>query len=518
MNHTPSRHLAASMAAFVALLAACVCALALMPPAWAWAGSVVQVNASEQAELLKTARIGTYEGGLTSIYAEEDYPQATTFEYEDAYGITSSLSSGKIDYGFVPEDLARLLVQSDSGFSYLSAGVYEFDIRFGVAKGNNELLEKVNDAIAKLAQDGTLKAVETKWLEERDYTLEDVPTCDSGPVLRVAICASDEPLAFIQDGQLMGCDIELAMRIGYELGMRVEFQDMTFSSELTSVASGTADLAQHYAYSRERAESIAFTDALYTERWVALFYDDADVQLGPIESLQSSFIRTFVAESRWKMILEGLAVTVGIALASSVLGTLGGAFLCWLGRRGGVGAKFSRVYVRLVTGIPTLMWLLLLYYVVFKSADIPGAAVAVICLGLESSAPLSGVFQMGLSSVGRGQVEACEALGFSRGQALRHVVLPQALSRVWKLYSGQLTGLIKATSIVGYIAVTDLTKASDIIRARTYEALFPLACSALVYFAVIALFSWLLARLARRFDPKLRDRAHILKGIEPREG
>ena len=108
------------------------------------------------------------------------------------------------------------------------------------------------------------------------------------------------------------------------------------------------------------------------------------------------------------------------------------------------------------------------------------------------------------------------ALGFSEHQAIRHIVIPQAISSVWKFYSAQLTGLVKTTSIVGYIAVADLTKVSDIIRSRTLESLFPLVSTALVYFAIIALLSWLLSRVAKRFDPRRRSAARILKGIAPR--
>ena len=503
-------------AVFMALAAACLAVFLLAFPATARAGSVTQVSAAEQASLLEGARIGTYEGGLASIYAEEDYPEARVLEYENVFGITSALSADKVDYAFLPESLARRFVQANPGFSYLSPGVYEFGIRFGVAKGNDELRDEVNAVIDKLAADSTLEAVQKKWFEDGDYSMEGIPACDSDEVLRVAICASDEPIAFIQDGQLMGCDIELAMRIGYELGMRVEFQDMTFASELTSVVSGTADLAQHYAYSKERAESIDFTDPLYTERWVAMFDEGTGESLGVLETLQRSLRMTFVDEARWRMVLDGLAVTVGIALASFALGTLGGAFLCWLNWRGGAGAAFARGYVKVVTGVPTLVWLLLFYYVAFKGTGVPGAVVAAVCFGLESAAPLRGVFQMGLASVGRGQLEACMALGFSEHQAIRHIVIPQAISSVWKFYSAQLTGLVKTTSIVGYIAVADLTKVSDIIRSRTLESLFPLDSTALVYFAIIALLSWLLSRVAKRFDPRRRSAARILKGIAPR--
>ncbi len=139
---------------------------------------------------------------------------------------------------------------------------------------------------------------------------------------------------------------------------------------------------------------------------------------------------------------------------------------------------------------------------------------AVICFGLEAAAPLSKVFTAGLDSVDQGQTEAALAMGFSRGETFRRVVLPQAARSVWGLYSGQLTALIKGTSVVGYVAIADLTKVSDIIRSRTFQAFFPLVSTAIVYFAVIALSSWLLARAGKRLDPKRRGAERILAGIE----
>ncbi len=257
-----------------------------------------------------------------------------------------------------------------------------------------------------------------------------------------------------------------------------------------------------------------FTESFYDEPWVAMTIDKDAEPEGFLTTLSTNFTSTFLAESRWQMILGGLGVTVAIALGSFALATVFGAVLCWLEARGGAAAAFSRAYCRLVTGIPVLVWLMLLYYVIFAGVDISAVVVAILCFGLEAAAPLSGVFSTGLASVDKGQVEAALALGFSRGETFRRVVLPQAARSVWGLYAGQLTSLIKGTSVVGYVAITDLTKVSDIIRSRTFQAFFPLVSTALIYFAVIALFGWALGLVAKGLDPKRRSSKAILKGIE----
>ena len=179
-----------------------------------------------------------------------------------------------------------------------------------------------------------------------------------------------------------------------------------------------------------------------------------------------------------------------------------------------VTRNIARAYGKIVTGIPILVWLMILYNMVFKGMDIPGIAVAVIGFGMDTGAALSGVFKTGLDSLDHGQIEAAEALGFLPGAVFRRIVFPQAAARVFDLYKGQFVSLVKSTSIVGYIAIVDLTKVSDIVRSRTYQAFFPLITTALIYFGITAFFVLLLSRLQRRLNPRLRR--SVLAGIKTR--
>ena len=101
------------------------------------------------------------------------------------------------------------------------------------------------------------------------------------------------------------------------------------------------------------------------------------------------------------------------------------------------------------------------------------------------------MFASAIEGSDRGQTEAGVALGFTRLQTFRYIILPQAVRTVMPVYKGELISLLKTTSIVGYIAVVDLTKASDIIRARTFDAFFPLLLVAAIYFVV----AWLMGKL-----------------------
>jgi polar amino acid transport system substrate-binding protein len=97
-------------------------------------------------------------------------------------------------------------------------------------------------------------------------------------------------------------------------------------------------------------------------------------------------------------------------------------------------------------------------------------------------------------------------MGFSRVSTFMHIVLPQTVQRILPVYKGEFLSLVKMTSIVGYIAVEDLTKASDIIRSRTFDAFFPLVMVAVLYFVISWVLMQALEYLERITDPKYKRR------------
>ena len=94
------------------------------------------------------------------------------------------------------------------------------------------------------------------------------------------------------------------------------------------------------------------------------------------------------------------------------------------------------------------------------------------------------------------------------------MILPQAIPHVLPAYRGEIVGLLKATAVVGYIAVQDLTKMGDIVRSRTYEAFFPLIAVTVIYFALEGIMNIVLRRIQKWLDPKKRSKEHILKGVK----
>lgn len=131
---------------------------------------------------------------------------------------------------------------------------------------------------------------------------------------------------------------------------------------------------------------------------------------------------------------------------------------------------------------------------------------------LDFAAYSAEIFRTGIEAIPPGMTRAALALGFNPSQAFRKVVLPQAMNRIIPVLSGQFIATVKMTAVAGYIAVQDLTKISDIIRARTYEAFFPLITTAIIYYVIAVLLVQGLKYFERKTDIRLRDRKP--KGVE----
>jgi len=189
------------------------------------------------------------------------------------------------------------------------------------------------------------------------------------------------------------------------------------------------------------------------------------------------------------LIVDGLKVTVIISLLATIFGTLLGTVICAMRMsRNKILQQPARVYISILRGTPVLVLLMFIFYVVFASVNINPILVAVVTFGMNFAAYVSEMFRAGIESVDKGQIEAGIAMGFTKAKTFLYIVLPQAIRHIFPVYKGEFISLVKMTSVVGYIAVQDLTKASDIIRSRTFDAFFPLFMVAVLYFLI----SWLL--------------------------
>ncbi|MBR2683682.1 MAG: amino acid ABC transporter permease, partial [Atopobiaceae bacterium] len=223
------------------------------------------------------------------------------------------------------------------------------------------------------------------------------------------------------------------------------------------------------------------------------------------ERIARSFQKNFIREDRWKLILQGLGTTCLITGASVALGSLLALAVCLFRRTGSrLANAISNVYVRLLQGTPIVVLLMILYYVVLGKTGLDAVWVAIIAFTLNYGAYGSEIMRTAIEAVPEGQREAALALGYSEQQAFRDFIFPQAAVRFLPVLRGEMISLLKSTSVVGYIAIQDLTKMSDIIRSRTYEAFFPLITTALIYFALAWVITLIMTRILACVDARKR--------------
>lgn len=223
----------------------------------------------------------------------------------------------------------------------------------------------------------------------------------------------------------------------------------------------------------------------------------------------------FVEGDRWKWLVEGLFNTLKITAGALLIGVVIGIVIAAIRStydknkesmkvRGGFGYivlsvlnGICKVYLTVIRGTPTVVQLLIFYFIFFASAT-NGVMVAIACFGINSGAYVAEIFRSGIMSIDEGQFEAGRSLGFNYLQTMRYIVVPQAFKVVLPTLCNEFIVLIKETSIAGYVGIMDLTKAGDLIRGRTFSAFMPLIAVALIYLALVMVLTWGVGILERR--------------------
>lgn len=194
---------------------------------------------------------------------------------------------------------------------------------------------------------------------------------------------------------------------------------------------------------------------------------------------------TFIYDDRYLFFVEGLKTTLILTFGSFILGTLFGILLTVMQRSGNSALqKTGRGIASLLRGIPTMVLLMIMAYIVFGKSSLPLMLIAIIGLTLKAGSYLSEIFNTALNTVQPGEVEAARTLGMNKWQAFSKVVLPQTVTSAMPLYINQFVMSMQETSVVGYLAIIDLTKASSIVTSRTMDAFFGLIFITLIYFGI----------------------------------
>ena len=484
-------------------------------------GSVVAKGGYGSVDELAGKRIGVVTGTIHDSLAAKRLPTAQIVYFNTTADMIDALKAGKIDAMVRPQSGALFISYEDKSITWLDEHLTDADVSFAFPKTEDgaALRERFSVYIRELRESGELETLREKWFGEDESvkTMLDISALPAtNGMLRLAATGTQMPFNYVRDNVIVGFEIELAARFCEENGFALQVEQMNFDGVLASVQAGKCDFAcACLAATEERKESVDFSEPHFAESVVFVVLDStAGKQESFLDGVRASFEKTFIRENRWQLFVEGIGTTMLITVLSILFGTALGFGVFMLCRNGNpVANVLTRFCVWLVQGMPVVVLLMILYYVIFGKIAISGTAVSVIGFTLVFGAAVYGMLKAGVGAIDRGQTEAAYALGYGNTRAFFRVILPQAIPHFLPSYKGQITALIKATAVVGYVAVQDLTKMGDIVRSRTYEAFFPLIAVAVIYFVLAAILTFFVNKVEIRIDPRKRSSKELLKGV-----
>lgn len=431
-------------------------------------------------------------GGAYFNNVKNRYPECEIVYTNTIGDAMLALQNHKVDAFFHDGPVLNYLANTNNNFGVLPEPLFEEDYHFILNKGvGADLHSQFNTWLKTYVSSGRQKAAKEFWESKAEPRLFDFDSLngDSGTI-KLGYLYDARPATFLYKNQITGYPIEVIYEFCKDNNYKPEFIAQDVVGFTASLATNKVDMVIGYiSYTEERAENFLYTDVVASGGVYALVRK-AKNSTGSsfLDSIKSGFRKTFIDEKRYQTIFKGLGTTLLITVFAFILANLFGAGFAYLSMsKKKVLRAIASIYQYLIQGTPMVVVLMILFYVIFGNVNISGEFVAILGFGLVSGAGLAQQFKGSIQSVDKGQREASLALGFTRFQTFTGVVLPQAVRKIIPGYFAELISLLKATSIVGYISVVDLTKTGDIIRSATFEAFFPLLAIALIYFVVIAL-------------------------------
>jgi polar amino acid transport system substrate-binding protein len=445
--------------------------------------------------------VSEYEGDAAGTVVER---------YNKGNDAISSLKNGKIDCVVIDREPAKQYVSANSDLSILDETFAVEEYSICVSKENTGLLDALNGALAELKEEGVLQQIIDSYIEGDtgyQYTSPEGITRENGTLV-MATNAAFPPYEYYAGNQITGIDADIARAIADKLHYELVIEDMEFDTIINAVQGGKADFGMAgMTVTEDRLKNIDFTDSYTTTTQVIVVRNGSK---GSVTSLKDSIYQNFIQDHRYRYILTGLKNTIIIAVFAVLLGVAIGfvtAVIRATHDKCGtckLANLICQIYLTVIRGTPTMIQILIIYYVIFASSDISKIVVAVIAFGINSGAYVAEIIRGGIMSLDQGQFEGARSLGLTYVQTMIYVILPQTLKNTLPALANEFIVLIKETSISGYIGLQDLTMGGNIIRGITYQAFFPLISVALIYLVIVMLLSWGVRKLERRLKKNER--------------
>ena len=445
-------------------------------------------------EDLQGRSVGVIMGSTADLLLSK-YDDIEILRYGTPTLVLQSLDLGKVDAILVDSAITINASLDERSMRQAFGGVEPAQACFGFNYADQVLCDQFNAYLAALKADGSYDRIKDKWTSGTVHGVE-MPVLeypDDAEPLNVGILGGDIPFAFVTDKGFAGMEPELLEGFAHSIGRKVVYHEYEFAALAAGLQSGRISIISALMFNTpERAKVVLFSDCYFESANVCIVKNDSGSGAASLWSrIKKAFYNNLIYESRYKIILEGLWTTLIISFFSILIGTLLGALMAWgsYSKRKKLWHGILKVYGAIMHGVPLLVILMMMFYVIFASSSLTAVWISILTFAIYFGYASCEIFISGIDSVGKGQTEAARSLGFTKFGAFRYVTLPQAIKRIVPFYEGEAVTLIKETSLVGFIAVVDLTKATDIVQSRTFDAFFPLIIAAVIYFVI----AWLLS-------------------------
>lgn len=413
--------------------------------------------------------------------------------YNNPAEVIHSLELGRIDVAILESRILNDPSVQEKGFKTVMSGLNFGSFGFAFKRDDLSLVGQYDSYFNSLVESGEYDRIEKLWSSEgfASAPMTEYEFGHDWPALNVGLIAGNKPFSFIREEEFVGLEPEIINGFAHSIGRRPVYHEYELINVSAGLEGHKVDMAAGaITISSNRLFRVKYSQP-YLESDCVVLRRTATEHGSIVKNLKEDFKTNLIEEERFKIILEGLWVTLVVSFFSLLFGTLLGALICWraFSRHHHFWHRFLSVYGAIIHGIPLLVLLMLMYYIFLAPTSLSGIMVAIITFTIYFTFVCSEIFIKGISSVKKGQWDAAQTLGFTKFQTVKYIVLPQAARQILPFYEGEMVTLIKETCLVGFIAIVDLTKASDIIQSLTFNSFFPLLFTAAIYFVIIFLVS-----------------------------
>ena len=332
--------------------------------------------------------LGVIDGSIYAGYSKEMFPDAQIDSYPSFLDLFQCVKQGKVDGFMIDLPNYNAAKRTETGIAYITIPDLSVDIgyAFGKDDNGNTLKLQMDALLDEMRADGSLDTVMEFWCGTEEPT--DAPVIpefdEDAKELKVAIDLSRKPFVYLLNEEYAGFEVEVLYRFCEKYGYKPEFESAQWTAGVAGLKEGKYDVLSCGIYiTEERKESVNFCEP-YLQADVVMVVPEAVEDTTTFwTSIKESFEKTFIRENRWKLIVEGVIVTLLISFFATLGGTLFGFAVYLLARSqnksvSNVTKAFAKVYSRIIAGTPALVILMLLFYVIFGKSEIEGTVVAII--------------------------------------------------------------------------------------------------------------------------------------------